>query len=276
MPESPVSPVSPGPLGLAAEKIASAGMPWSSRWCQLLARIERIPDAASQAALIQRLVQPLRPTVLAFVNAHAMNSVVESPVFFDSLMAADVLLRDGSGMSALYQLLGMAAGQNLNGTDLIPRLIPHFNGRPVALFGTQEPYLERAAEVLRKQLLPDSPLLTAHGFLPTADYVARAQASPCALIVLGMGMPRQEAVALALRQALTQPCLVVCGGAIIDFLGGKTPRAPAWMRRMGLEWLYRLAQEPRRLFQRYVVGNPVFLVRAVRLRLRLKRQAQEE
>jgi UDP-N-acetyl-D-mannosaminuronic acid transferase (WecB/TagA/CpsF family) len=49
----------------------------------------------------------------------------------------------------------------------------------------------------------------------------------------------------------------------VDFLAGKTPRAPAWLRRLGLEWLWRLGHEPRRLFKRYVLGNPLFVLRAV-------------
>ncbi|MEP6772572.1 MAG: WecB/TagA/CpsF family glycosyltransferase, partial [Polaromonas sp.] len=53
--------------------------------------------------------------------------------------------------------------------------------------------------------------------------------------------------------------------AILDFLGDKTPRAPLWMQKAGMEWLFRLALEPRRLFQRYVIGNPLFLTRALRL-----------
>jgi len=82
------------------------------------------------------------------------------------------------------------------------------------------------------------------------------------LIVLGMGMPKQEAVAAEL--AVTGgPCLIVCGGAILDFLGGKVSRAPEWLRRLGGEWLYRLLREPKRLFMRYVVGNPLFLLRTL-------------
>jgi exopolysaccharide biosynthesis WecB/TagA/CpsF family protein len=86
-----------------------------------------------------------------------------------------------------------------------------------------------------------------------------------------MGMPRQEEMACVLRAALTHPCLIVCGGAIIDFLGGRAPRAPVWMRRFGLEWVYRLMQEPGRLFRRYVLGNPLFLLRTLRLKMALLR-----
>jgi hypothetical protein len=76
-----------------------------------------------------------------------------------------------------------------------------------------------------------------------------------------MGMPKQERVALLLRDALAHPCVIVAGGAILDFLAGRFPRAPRALRRVGLEWLYRLAFEPRRLASRYLLGNAAFLWR---------------
>jgi N-acetylglucosaminyldiphosphoundecaprenol N-acetyl-beta-D-mannosaminyltransferase len=247
-----------------------AGPSWAQRWRQLIARTERVPTAAAQTEALRRLGQPQRPGVLAFVNAHAMNLSAGSLPFHQALSSADTLLRDGVGMAALFRLLGMAPGRNLNGTDFIPRLITEFNGRPIALLGTQEPYLSRAAAAAAR-LAPDSTLTLAHGFLALNDYPALMQAQPAALIVLGMGMPRQEALACSMRAQLQHPCLIVCGGAIIDFMGGKTPRAPAWLRRWGLEWLYRLSREPGRLFKRYVLGNPLFLLRALRLRLAQRR-----
>ena len=243
---------------------------WRQRWRQLVQRIERVPTEAATGHVLRRLSQPQRPTMLGFVNAHAMNSVAGAADFYEALVSADTLLRDGSGMATLFSLLGMPPGCNLNGTDFIPRLITQFSGRSMALLGTREPSLSRAASAVA-QLAPASQLTLAHGFLPVDDYVHLMQAQPCALIVLGMGMPRQELVACSLRAQLDYPCLIVCGGAIIDFLGGKTARAPVWMRRLGLEWVYRLAQEPARLFRRYVLGNPLFLARALRLRLAQRR-----
>jgi exopolysaccharide biosynthesis WecB/TagA/CpsF family protein len=248
----------------------SKPLAWPHRWRQLVQRIERVPTEAATEDMLLRLSQPQRPTMLGFVNAHAMNSVAGAADFYEALVSADTLLRDGSGMATLFSLLGMPPGCNLNGTDFIPRLITQFNGRSMALLGTREPSLSRAASAVA-QLAPASQLTLAHGFLPADDYVCLMQAQPCALIVLGMGMPRQELVARSLRAQLDYPCLIVCGGAIIDFLGGKTARAPVWMRRLGLEWVYRLVQEPGRLFRRYVLGNPLFLARALRLRLAQRR-----
>jgi N-acetylglucosaminyldiphosphoundecaprenol N-acetyl-beta-D-mannosaminyltransferase len=80
-------------------------------------------------------------------------------------------------------------------------------------------------------------------------------------------MPKQESIAERLRENAKRPLLIICGGAIIDFLGKKIERAPVWMRRARIEWIYRLWREPKRLFRRYVVGNPVFIGRAVFYRI---------
>lgn len=244
---------------------------WIQRWMQLVEKIERVPSIDYKHQLLEQLSRPARPFVLAFANAHAMNSLASSSPFFESLHAADMVLRDGSGMATLFELLQLKPGLNLNGTDLIPDLIPKFNGRCIALFGTKNPYLERGLQVVAKQFAPQSQYVSETGFMEVENYVALALLHRPALIVLGMGMPKQEEVASALRAALSFPCLIICGGAIIDFLGGKTPRCPLWMRKMGMEWLFRLAMEPRRLFQRYIIGNPLFLMRAVHLKYSSRR-----
>ena len=244
---------------------AAAAREWQPRWHQLVQGVVRVHTGRGEQQLLESLARPVEPTVLAFVNAHAMNSAAVSKRFFDSLMSADIVLRDGMGMAILLKMLNQSPGLNLNGTDLIPKILKLYAGRSIALFGTQDPYLRTARDKVVTQLAPGSRVETTHGFLDTTDYVKLAAAHRPELIVLGMGMPKQEEVACTLRAAVGYPCLIVCGGAIIDFMGGKTSRAPAWMRRAGLEWAYRLALEPKRLFQRYVVGNPVFLARAVSL-----------
>jgi len=236
---------------------------WLERWAALVRRVTRVQGAGGQAQLVQWLARPCRPQVLAFVNAHAMNASARDASFFDALCEADTLLRDGIGMAWLMGLLNQPPGLNLNGTDFIPRLLRACAGQPIALFGTQEPWLSRARAAIERDLAPASVCVTADGFLPTARYVDLAAAHRPRLIVLAMGMPRQEQVARALRAALFEPCVIVCGGAILDFLGGRFPRAPRYLRQAGLEWAWRLGLEPRRLFRRYVLGNPLFLARAL-------------
>ncbi|HWI82323.1 WecB/TagA/CpsF family glycosyltransferase [Ramlibacter sp.] len=238
---------------------------WQGHWQQLVRCLVRIHSDRGERQLLDSLTHPAEATVVAFVNAHAMNSAATSREFFEAVRAADVVLRDGIGMAILLKLLNLEPGLNLNGTDLIPKILRRYAGRPIALFGTEDPYLARAREVVMSTLAPGGPCTTAHGFLDTAAYVRLALEHRPSLIVLGMGMPRQEAVARELRAVVDFPCLIVCGGAIIDFIGGKTSRAPRWMRGAGLEWLFRLALEPKRLFKRYVIGNPLFIARALTL-----------
>lgn len=238
---------------------------WQPRWHSLVQGVVRVHSDHGEQQLIETLTHPVEPLVVAFVNAHAMNSAAHDTRFYHALMDSDIVLRDGIGMEILFRLLNQDPGLNLNGTDLIPKIIGRYAGRSIALFGTEEPYLGKARDRVASEFAPGSDCVTAHGFLETTDYLRLAAAHRPDLIVLGMGMPRQEEVAGMLRAALSHPCLIVCGGAIIDFMGGKATRAPKWVRAVHLEWAWRLALEPKRLFRRYVMGNPLFLARALTL-----------
>lgn len=234
---------------------------WLRRWQTIVQQMRVVNDSADEQALIEALSRTEAPTVLGFVNAHAMNLVTANADYYAALSAADVLLRDGSGMAILFRRLGREPGLNMNGTDLIPKLLAAFKGRRVAFWGTEEPYLSQAVQQSETKFAVNV-VSAHHGFAPVETYLDLARQSQPELVVLGMGMPKQEAVAARLA-ASGEPCLVVCGGAILDFLGGKVTRAPQWMRRLGCEWVFRLASEPKRLFTRYVVGNPMFLLRTL-------------
>jgi exopolysaccharide biosynthesis WecB/TagA/CpsF family protein len=80
-----------------------------------------------------------------------------------------------------------------------------------------------------------------------------------------MGMPKQELLSATIARELPGPMLIVNGGAILDFLAHRVPRAPRVMRNLGLEWLFRLLIEPTRLWRRYLIGNLVFLWRTLQV-----------
>ncbi|MBD9589024.1 MULTISPECIES: WecB/TagA/CpsF family glycosyltransferase [Pseudomonas] len=234
---------------------------WQHNWQTILRKLRVVRDAGDEQQLIDALSRSEGTTVLGFVNAHAMNLVTANPAYYDALSAADVLLRDGSGMAILYRRLGLEPGLNMNGTDFIPKLLAAYKGRRVAFWGTEETFLANAVRHC-EAVFAVNVVSAHHGFAGVDDYVNLARQSLPELVVLGMGMPKQEVVAARLA-ASGVPCLVVCGGAILDFLGGKVTRAPQWVRRLGCEWVFRLLSEPKRLFTRYIVGNPKFLLRTL-------------
>jgi N-acetylglucosaminyldiphosphoundecaprenol N-acetyl-beta-D-mannosaminyltransferase len=231
----------------------------------LLDRIRIIDDEAAQEALLDELAQPGRPFILSFVNAHAMNLGWKQPGMLDGLLRSDLLLRDGIGVKLGLQAFDRPYGLNLNGTDFIPRIARKYAGRRAALFGTRSPWLDNARAKL--EALGLTIVAQQEGFDPPEAYVQRAVETKPDLIIMAMGMPKQEAVSVQLREALGHPVLIVNGGAILDYLGGKVPRAPVVMRQVGMEWLFRLAVEPKRLFSRYVLGIPIFFSHVAEVRM---------
>lgn len=227
-------------------------------------RLTVVHTAADEDALLDQLAAPDRPTTVSFVNAHAVNLAWHDPAIGEAFLESDVLLRDGIGVEIGLRLFRRSPGRNLNGTDLIPRLAERYGGRRIALLGTQNPWLGQARDTLTARGL--DVVACEHGFHEPDHYMTVVADADPDLVVLAMGMPKQERVALALRTAAGRPITIVNGGAILDFLGGKVNRAPAWMRRAKLEWVYRLVNEPRRLARRYLVGNPMYLLRLLATR----------
>lgn len=236
----------------------------------LLARLEKAEKPDDKARLMEAFTHPSHPVIVSFLNAHAVNLGVSDPAFARALMSSDYLLRDGSGVKIGCRMFKVPPGINLNGTDLIPELFARFGGRRVALIGAEPEWLARTHELLSNAGYGFGALDAVDGFRAESVYLDFVRVKQPELIVLGLGMPRQEQLALKLRAQMTEagtPATIVNGGAIIDFLAGKFPRAPLWMRKGGIEWVFRLAREPRRLAKRYILGNPLFLARVVVARL---------
>jgi N-acetylglucosaminyldiphosphoundecaprenol N-acetyl-beta-D-mannosaminyltransferase len=233
---------------------------WKDRWASIIEKTSVIHTADEENVLLDSLASGTTPRVLGFVNAHAMNTSAADAPFFEAFMNVDILLRDGFGMAILFRMLQRDPGLNMNGTDFIPKVISTFSGRTVAFWGTEEPYVGNASASCEAKF-GVRVVSVENGFQDTSRYLCLARTRKPELIVLGMGMPKQERVARELAAVVGHAPLIICGGAILDFLGGKVPRAPAWVRRSGTEWLYRLSREPKRLFRRYILGNPAFILK---------------
>lgn len=189
---------------------------------------------------------------LLFLNAHAINTAASNPEFRRSLLESDYLLRDGIGLEMALRFLDLRKTENLNGTDLIPKILDRFRMRKIAVWGSSEEALEKLRQRLESEGYTD---LTAmqHGFHDDAFYINEYQKTRPEILVLCMGMPRQEILARKLRDT-GHGCLIICGGGWANFHSGHIKRAPAFLRRNKLEWLHRLAKEPLRVGKRYTIG----------------------
>jgi exopolysaccharide biosynthesis WecB/TagA/CpsF family protein len=220
--------------------------------------------------LLEGAVAEKRFTRVGFLNAHNANLAVRDPRFAQTLKSF-VVLPDGIGVDIASKLLyGAPFPANLNGTDFVPAFLASVK-RPltVALLGTTRDYAELAAARFA-QLAPQHQFVFMHdGFFDAEQenrLLAKIKQTRPDVLLVAMGVPRQE---LWIAKNITsEDCtLPIAVGALLDFMSGAVPRAPVLVRRLRMEWVYRLLLEPRRLFVRYVLGNPVFLLRVIKQRI---------
>lgn len=197
--------------------------------------------------------------VLSFINAHAVNLLFKNANFLHSINDSSIVLRDGIGVKILFKLLKLDAGLNMNGTDFIPKLVLACKEN-IALYGTNHETVSLVREILKNKGL--NVVSAHHGFEAFEYYVEEIKLKKPRLVLLGMGMPKQEILSKKIKDEIDFKCLIINGGAILDFMSGNVKRAPIWMRKLGLEWFYRFLSEPKRLFKRYFIGNFMFFVNA--------------
>jgi N-acetylglucosaminyldiphosphoundecaprenol N-acetyl-beta-D-mannosaminyltransferase len=224
------------------------------------------PDTAAQH-LVQCAAAGVRRRV-AFVNAHTLNVSIREPSLQRALQQADIIYADGIGMAVAARIQGKRLTHNVNGTDLFPHLCRHAAaaGVSIALLGAAPGVAQRCVQVLAERYPALQVAWYRHGYgadEETAELIEVVNRSGAGILLVAMGVPRQECWIMEHRERLEIPVVMGVGG-LFDFVSGRVPRAPQRLRRMRLEWLFRLMVEPRRLFARYVVGNLLFLLRACR------------
>ncbi|AZV17888.1 MAG: glycosyltransferase [Mesorhizobium sp.] len=230
-------------------------------------------------ALLNRLIAERRFTKVSFLNAHNANIAYTDPVFAGALDDF-LILPDGIGIDLAARLLyGAPFPDNLNGTDFVPAFLQaSTTPLTVGLLGATRVNAEAASVKLAALAVQHKFVVIHDGYFPASqeqEIVDRIAALRPDVLLVAMGVPRQEL--WIERHIDARHCtLPIAVGALLDFLSGAVPRAPLWMRRLRLEWLFRLAVEPSRLWRRYVVGNPLFLLRVVRQKFSLAPEAAED
>jgi N-acetylglucosaminyldiphosphoundecaprenol N-acetyl-beta-D-mannosaminyltransferase len=202
-------------------------------------------------------------STLFFANANTLNLASRDPAYRAVLRSADHVFGDGTGVRIAARFRhGVRLLDNVNGTDLIPRLLgtsmPGAN-RLFLLGGTPDAIERAAAHASRA--FPAWKLVGFHHGYVGADpaLLAKINAAAPNLLLVGMGNPKQEEWIEAHRAALDVPLCIAVGG-LFAYWAGDLTRAPVWLRRIGFEWLHLMVRQPRKV-SRYLLGNPAFLLR---------------
>ncbi len=227
-------------------------------------------DAIDYTAAVNRFVDAAEKRQRYTTTALAVHGVMTGVLDREHrhrLNALDMIVPDGMpvrwGLNLLYRC---RLPDRVYGPTLMLKLCESAAQKslPIYLFGTDDSTLDR----LQKNLLDKFPSIQIVGREPSRfrrlteserkELVDRIRASGASMVFVGLGCPRQEVWAYEMGDDLNLPVFAV--GAAFAFHAGTLPQAPSWMQRSGLEWLFRLMSEPKRLWKRYVYLNPAYLV----------------
>ncbi len=229
-----------------------------------------VATAQETVELLDSRFEQSSSAIVAFANVNLLNIATRDDRV-RAVLRRSVVINDGIGVDIASRLLfGSPFPQNLNGTDFIPRYLRSTRQRyRIFLLGGRPGVAERAKEYFSKQYPMHDLVGCHHGYFSMEDSVRiidMIKASNAEIIFVGMGNPQQELWIADNLQATG--CRLAFGvGALFDFVTGNVRRAPSWIRATRMEWLYRLIQEPRRLWRRYLIGNFLFLFRVLGQRL---------
>lgn len=207
-----------------------------------------------------------KPMLVMGPNAHIVTTAQRSPEFLSALAGADLCVPDGISVVLAGLFLGKPIPERVTGGDLMEKLCEHAARENFSVFflGGLPSAAERAAAVLKRRY----PGLQVRGCCPRLQFekdpaeletvLDTIRSAAPDILCVALGVPRQET--WMQRHCASLPIrLAISVGAALDTQAGLRQRAPEWTHKLGLEWAYRLAREPRRLWRRYLIGNTHFI-----------------
>lgn len=218
-------------------------------------------------SLFEGMIRENRAAKITFLNAHNANLACRDPEFA-AVVGDFLVLPDGIGVDIGSKILhGSVFPDNLNGTDFIPAILEYIR-KPltIGLLGATRHNVEEAKRRLSATYTDHTFVIISDGYFEPDDeseILAELECVRPDILLVAMGVPRQE-LWISKNIKPKHATLSFAVGALIDFESGAIPRAPQWMRSLRMEWVFRLSLEPTRLWRRYVLGNPEFLLRVLR------------
>ncbi|CAN5911085.1 WecB/TagA/CpsF family glycosyltransferase [soil metagenome] len=214
-------------------------------------------------------------------NVHCLNLAYKDRELQDLLNGAEIVFCDGSGVVLAARILGHRIPERITYADWMWQLTDFASSEGFSLYflGARPGVASAAAERLQRSYPELTIAGVHHGYFDQSPgshesmaVIEKINASSPDILVLGFGMPLQERW-LMNNWANVEARVALSGGAVFDYVSGELRRGPRILTDHGFEWLARLIVEPGRLWRRYIVGNPIFLLRV--LRQRLQRRSED-
>jgi len=216
------------------------------------------------------------PAYVCFANVHMTIEAYKDPLFLEQLNNASLVVADGKPIAVASNILHGKKQERISGMDFMPRILEAANTAKASIFlyGSSDHVLE----VLQKKIAITYPAVKIGGAVSPPfralelseqeAYINQMNESGANLVFVALGCPKQEKW-MANNYKKINATLLGVGGAF-PVVAGIHKRSPEWMQRWGLEWLYRLIQEPRRMFKRYLYTNSYFLWLLAKEKLKTK------
>lgn len=223
-----------------------------------LAKIDRV---------VASLVEQAGKKTFFYVNAHCLNIAAKDSQYKKILQHASLVYSGGLGPVLASRIVGQGLPERTPTPDFIDKVFAtaQKKGWSIYLLGTKEKSLVKAVSRIKEKFPRINIVGYHHGYFSKEEegkVIEDIHAKQPTIVIVGMGTPRQEKfMAENIYRINAQAFWAV--GALFDVISGELPRAPVWMQSLGLEWLFRLFQEPQRLWRRYIIGNTIFIVRVL-------------
>ena len=230
--------------------------------------VSLFPDVVRHESAIEKIAELVREKNGGYVCFSTVHMVMESYDHKDygaKINAADLIVTDGMPIVWMQKLQGKKKASRVRANDLMIMLFEFAAGNnlSVGFYGGKQEVIDAIRERAEKEL-PNLQIAYAFSppFRPLTDeedeeIVAEIQNAKPDILFVGLGCPKQESWMSAHKNRLKSVMLGV--GASFDFYAGNVKESPAWLGKLGLEWLFRLTQEPKRLWRRYLILNPRFI-----------------
>ena len=213
---------------------------------------------------VQKTISNNQQVHLEGVNASKIVDMQHDKVLYDSVVNSSLITPDGQSIVWASKMLGNPLKGRVAGIDLMHNLVAmaHQKKQKIYLLGAKQQVVEKVANTYAKKYSPELVAGYRNGYFSPqqeAQIAKDISDSNAQMLFVGIASPLKEHFIHKHKEALKNINLIMGVGGSFDVISGITKRAPLWMQNAGLEWFYRFAQEPKRMWKRYLVGNTTFI-----------------